>query len=218
MKKAGTFITFEGPEGCGKSTQIQRLVKHLEAEGKTVLCTREPGGTATGEAIRNILQHDAASEPLADRAELLLFVASRAQLMQHIILPALDRGEWVLCDRFIDSTLAYQGYARGMDLSRLEAINDFAIQSQKPDLTLLLDLDIEEGFKRLASRYADGKETLDRFEREARTFHLKVRDGYHQLAKKDPTRFRVLDANGSIDEVEQKIWNAVKEGLFDEWK
>lgn len=211
---SGKFITFEGPEGCGKSTQIKLLAEELVAQGIKVVCTREPGGTATGEAIRNILQHDAAGEPLADRAELLLFTASRAQLMDQSILPALENGDWVLCDRFIDSTMAYQGFARGMNIETLDRINDFAINNRKPDLTLLLDLDIERGFQRLERRYSDGNETLDRFECEARDFHLHVRDGYHKLVEREPNRFRVIDADQDIDEVASSVWNAVKEALL----
>ncbi len=206
----GKFITFEGPEGSGKSTQIRLLAEKLAEHDFKVTCTREPGGTATGEAVRNILQHDAVNEPLSERAELLLFTASRAQLMDQVILPALEGGTWVLCDRFIDSTLAYQGYARGMDLSILDTINAFAINDRKPDLTLLLDLDIESGFQRLEERYSNGKETLDRFEREARDFHDRVRDGYHELAKGDPKRFRIVNADQSIKAVSFDIWNAVK--------
>lgn len=210
----GKFITFEGPEGCGKSTQIKRLAENLEAQGIKVVCVREPGGTATGEAIRNILQHDAAGEPLGERAELLLFTASRAQLMDQVILPALGRGEWVLCDRFIDSTMAYQGFARGMDIATLDAINEFAIHGRKPDLTLLLDLDVEVGFQRLETRYADGEETHDRFEREAREFHHRVRDGYHRLAEREPERFRVIDADQTVDEAAASIRSAVAEALL----
>lgn len=210
---AGKFITFEGPEGGGKSTQIRLLAEKLEAQGIDVLCTREPGGTATGEAIRNILQHDAAGEPLGARAELLLFAASRAQLMNQIILPFLEKGGWVLCDRFIDSTMAYQGFARGMDIATLDAINDFAINGRKPDLTLLLDLEVERGFERLEERYADGAESHDRFEREAREFHHRVRDGYHKLAAREPERFRVLNADGSINEIAAGVWGAVSEAL-----
>ncbi len=210
----GKFITFEGPEGSGKSTQILRLAETLEAQGIQVVCTREPGGTATGEAIRNILQHDAAGEPLVDRAELLLFVASRAQLMDQVILPALERGTWVLCDRFIDSTLAYQGFARGMDIAVLERINEFAIGGRMPDLTLLLDLEIERGFQRLEERYADGQDSADRFECEARDFHQRVREGYHQLAAREPSRFRILDSDRPVDEVTSKVWNMVQEALL----
>ncbi len=209
----GKFITFEGPEGSGKSTQIKRLAEQLEALEIKVLCTREPGGTATGEAIRNILQHDATGELLAERAELLLFTASRAQLMDQVVLPSLERGEWVLCDRFIDSTMAYQGYARGMDIDTLDAINGFSIAGRKPDLTLLLDLDIEQGFQRLEERYSAGG-SADRFEREARNFHHRVRNGYHTLAEREPERFRVIDAGRAVDEVASRVWNAVKEALL----
>ncbi len=210
----GKFITFEGPEGSGKSTQIRLLVERLEAEGVAVVQSREPGGTSTGEAIRELLQHDAAGEPLGDRSELLLFTASRAQLMDRIILPALENGAWVLCDRFIDSTMAYQGFARGMDLATLEAINAFAIRGRKPDLTLLLDLNVEAGFRRLDERYAKGAETHDRFEQEGNDFHTRVRDGYHALVEREPARFRVINADRSIDEVSADVWNAVKEALL----
>ncbi|VGO21353.1 dTMP kinase [Pontiella sulfatireligans] len=211
---SGRFITFEGPEGSGKSTQIRLLAETLEVQGIEVVCSREPGGTATGEAVRNILQHDAAGEPLSDRAELLLFTASRAQLMDQVILPTLEKGGWVLCDRFIDSTMAYQGFARGMDIDTLDAVNDFAIYGRKPDLTLLLDFDIELGFQRLAARYADGEATHDRFELEARDFHRRVRDGYHQLAEREPERFRIVDASGSVEEVASCVWDVVKEVLL----
>lgn len=211
---AGKFITFEGPEGSGKSTQVKLLVEQLEAAGKRVICTREPGGTATGEAIRNILQHDAVDEELSERAELLLFTASRAQLMDRIILPALERGDWVISDRFIDSTLAYQGFARGMSIETLDGINEFAIFGRKPDLTLLLDLDIEKGFERLEERYSDGAESADRFEREARDFHHRVRDGYHQLVQREPARFRVIDSGQAIENVAAGVWSAVQEALL----
>jgi dTMP kinase len=210
----GKFITFEGPEGCGKSTQIGRLADTLSTQGINVVCTREPGGTSTGEAIRNILQHNAAGEALTDRAELLLFAASRAQLVQQEIMPALERGAWVLCDRFIDSTMAYQGFARGMDIETLDRINDFAINLRKPDLTLLLDLDIDRGFERLEKRYADGSQSHDRFEQEARDFHLRVRDGYHKLAQREPERFRLINADQQVDGVSSDVWKAVKGALL----
>lgn len=211
---SGRFITFEGPEGSGKSTQIRLLSERLSASGIKVCCTREPGGTATGEAIRNLLQHDAAHEPMSERAELLLFTASRAQLMSQVILPSLERGTWVLCDRFIDSTMAYQGYARGMDIGTLDGVNDFAIFSRKPDLTILLDLEIERGFERLAERYADGGEAADRFEREAREFHRRVREGYHKLAEREPRRFRVINTDRPIEVVAEDIWRCVGDALL----
>lgn len=210
----GKFITFEGPEGSGKSTQIKLLVEKLETEGFEITCTREPGGTSTGEAIRNLLQHDAAGEPLSERSELLLFTASRAQLMDRVILPSLGNGGWVLCDRFIDSTMAYQGYARGMDVQTLDSINDFAIYGRKPDLTILLDLEVEAGFQRLEERYSDSTETHDRFEREARDFHQRVRSGYHQLAEREPERFAIVNADRSIEEVASDVWSAVKGALL----
>jgi len=211
---SGKFITFEGPEGSGKSTQIRLLAAALEAQGIAALCTREPGGTATGEAIRNILQHDAVDESLGERTELLLFTASRAQLMAQSILPALGRGDWVLCDRFIDSTMAYQGFGRGMDIETLDRINEYAIHGRKPDLTVLLDLEIERGFERLAARYAGGAGAADRFEREARAFHQRVRDGYHQLAAREPLRFRVVDADRPVEAVSADVWKLVKEALL----
>jgi len=211
---SGKFITFEGPEGSGKSTQIRLLTEKLEAQGIEVCCTREPGGTATGEAIRNILQHDAVDERLTERAELLLFTASRAQLVKQVVLPALERGIWVLCDRFIDSTMAYQGFARGMDIDTLDRINDFAIHDRKPDLTLLLDLDIDCGFARLAGRYANSSESADRFERETRDFHLRVRGGYHELAKREPKRFRIVNADRPIEAISEDVWSLVKEAML----
>ncbi|HEY5653954.1 MAG TPA: dTMP kinase [Pontiella sp.] len=211
---AGKFITFEGPEGSGKSTQIRLLAERLRDMGMEVVCTREPGGTSTGEAIRQILQHDSAGEPLSDHSELLLFTASRAQLMDQVILPVLAKDDWVLCDRFIDSTIAYQGFARGMDLKTLETVNEFAIYGRKPDLTILLDLDVETGFKRLETRYATSDESHDRFEREARDFHHRVHDGYHQLAEGEPERFRIINADRSIEEVASDIWAVVNGALL----
>lgn len=211
---SGKFITLEGPEGSGKSTQIRLLAGKLEARRLKVVCTREPGGTITGEAIRDILQHDAAGEPLGERAELLLFTASRAQLVSQVVLPALEERSWVLCDRFIDSTMAYQGFARGMDIATLDAINNFAIYGCKPDLTILLDVDVENGFKRLDQRYSDGNETHDRFECEARDFHQRVREGYRKLARREPERFRVVDAGQSVEKVASGVWNVVEETLL----
>ena len=207
---SGKFITLEGPEGSGKTTQIALLAEKLSASGFEVLCVREPGGTATGEAIRNILQHDAVDEPLDPRAELLLFTASRAQLVERRIRPALERGAWVLCDRFIDSTIAYQGYARGMDVAELDRVNGFAIGGCFPEMTLFLDLAVEQGFSRLEQRYSGGKGSADRFEREGLDFHTRVRDGYHQLALRHSDRFRVVDAAQSVEQVANAIWEFVR--------
>ena len=206
----GRFITFEGPEGSGKTTQAARLVERLRACGVEVVCTREPGGTPMGEAIRNMLQHDAAGEPPCAQAEVLLFEASRAQLVQTVILPALERGAWVVCDRFADSTTAYQGYGRGFSVKTIQAINAFAIDGAMPDLTLLLDIDAEAGMRRMRARNAADQRGQDRIEREAIEFHRKVRAGYLELACRWPARFRVIDSSGEQDAVHALIWNIVE--------
>ena len=211
--KRGKFITFEGPEGSGKSTQIRRLARRLRLAGRKVLVTREPGGTPTGEAIRGILQHDHAGELIAPRAELLLFEASRAQLVQRVIAPALERGLWVLCDRFIDSTTAYQGYGRGFELATVLAINDFAIEDCVPDLTFLLDVMIKTGFARLDLRNAERHAVHDRFERESKAFHNRVRTGYLKLARRWPKRMRVVNASRGMKEIEDDVWSTVRNAL-----
>ena len=194
---SGRFITFEGPEGGGKTTQARRLVTHLEAAGHTVLYTREPGGTPTGEAIRDILQHDRAGEPICAEAEVLLFAASRAQLVRRVIRPALEQGIWVVADRFMDSTTVYQGFGRGFPVERMIEINAFAVGETVPDLTLLLDVEVEHGFRRLRARQESGGGGPDRMEREARAFHERVRAGYLELARRWPERFRIIDASRS---------------------
>lgn len=205
----GRFITFEGPEGSGKTTQAARLAERLRAAGLTVLQTREPGGTRTGEAIRNILQHDAAGEPLCSQAEVLLFAASRAQLVQHVILPALERGTWVISDRFADSTTAYQGYGRGFGADCMLAINAFAVSVAQPDLTVLLDVEIETGMRRMEERNAADNRGRDRIEQEDEAFHRRVRDGYLALAARWPERFRVINSTPHPDVVHELIWNTV---------
>ncbi len=202
---AGLFITFEGPEGSGKSTQIKRLVQHLREAGHDVVTTREPGGTPTGEAIRDILQHDVAGEDICAETETLLFEASRAQLVRHIIRPALERGAIVISDRFADSTTAYQGYGRGFDVETMFTLHDFALGGTEPDLTLLIDVDVEEGFRRLHGRNNAAQTGLDRMERESLEFHQRVYDGYHALAKRWPDRFRVVDGRRDPDAVFQDV-------------
>lgn len=209
----GVFITFEGPEGGGKSTQIARLVKRLKQTGLKVLCTREPGGTNTGEAIRDILQHDAAGEPIVLAAETLLFEASRAQLVEKIIRPALKKGVVVLCDRFTDSTIAYQGHGRELDVATIININAFATGGLEPDVTILLDVDIERGFERLKGRNQRLKMAHDRMEREARAFHKRVRAGFLKLARRWSRRFVVIDANRNAATVEADVWRAVRKRL-----
>ena len=209
----GRFITFEGPEGSGKSTQAMRLAARLRVRGLDVIGTREPGGTPTGEAIRELLQHDSAGETVCPETEVLLFAASRAQLVRSVILPALQSGAWVVSDRFADSTTAYQGYGRGFDVAKMLEINAFATGDVVPDLTLLLDVDVELGFDRLRQRVADAGERLDRIERESMAFHRRVREGYLELARRWPRRFRVVSTDAPQEDVHEQIW-ATLEGLL----
>jgi dTMP kinase len=211
--REGLFITFEGPEGGGKTTQARRLIARLAEEGHEVLYTREPGGTPTGEMIRDILQHDKAGEPICPETELFLFEASRAQLVRNVILPALEKGTHVVCDRFADSTTAYQGYGRGFPVESLIAINELAIGKAVPDVTLLLDVTIDRGFERLASRQRELFQVSDRIEREEREFHERVRKGYLDLARRWPERYRILDAARNPDAVEQDVWKEVQKLL-----
>ena len=203
----GLFITFEGGEGCGKSTQIAALKARLEAMGKTVVQTREPGGTALGESVRNLLQYDDAGQGMSPEAELLLFAASRAQHVRELIAPAIAEGQIVLCDRFLDSTTVYQGVARAIDSKKVDTINQFAIGDTMPDLTILIDLPPKIGLARVHAR-SDGK--LDRMEKEAIEFFQAVRQGYLDLAKSEPKRFLVLDGSQSVEELETQIWQKVE--------
>ena len=206
----GLFITFEGGEGCGKSTQIATLKARLEAMDKTVVQTREPGGTALGEYVRSLLQHDDAGHGMSPEAELLLFAASRAQHVRELIAPAIAQGQIVLCDRFQDSTTVYQGVARAIDSKKVETINQFAIGNTKPDLTILIDLPPEIGLARVHAR-SDGQ--LDRMENEAIEFFQAVRRGYLNLAKSEPKRFLVLDGSQSVEKLEIQIWQRVGAAL-----
>lgn len=198
------LISFEGSEGAGKSTQIKLLAEHLRAHGKTVLLTREPGGTDFGEAVRNILKHAPYGDRLADESELLLFVAARAQLVREVIRPALSRGEIVLCDRFTDSTLAYQGAGRGLDVNFIRALNDFATGGLKPRRTYLLDLPVETGLARAKHRAAANAPT-DRMETMNTLFYDRVAWCYRQLAEAEPGRFVTLDAAKTPDEIHALI-------------
>ena len=183
------FITFEGPEGSGKTTQIPQIEQFLREAGYTVFCTREPGGTSIGDQIREVLLANKNTE-MHPRSEILLFQASRAQLVEQEIKPRLAHGEIVLCDRYADSTIAYQGYGHGVDLAQLASIVNFATGHLKPDLTVLFDLNVEIGLTR---RQKDGDvNRLDAFELE---FHHRVRAGYHELAQSEPNRWVMVDAN-----------------------
>lgn len=211
----GLFITFEGPEGAGKSTQVRRLAARMEAQGLRTLCTREPGGTPMGEAIRGILQHDRAGEPPCAESEILLFLASRAHLVRSVIRPALIDGICVLCDRFSDSTTAYQGYGRGFAMDDVVRMNRFAIGDTTPDVTLLMDIDVSAGFARLARRRGAGdrQDAPDRMERETLAFHERVRAGFLDLARREPERFRVFDAGRPEDAIAEDVWLEVRNAL-----
>ncbi len=202
------FITFEGPEGSGKSSQISLLAAFLRQQGYTVVVTREPGGTLIGDQIRDVL-HDVANTAMVSRAELLLYSASRAQLVGELLRPALAEGKIVLCDRFADSTLAYQGYGRSLNLANLQTITQFATGGLKPDLTLLLDIDVERGL----ARRRDGGEEMNRLDLEVVSFHRRVRAGYHELALQESERWAIVDADRSVEEVQQELQEIVLERL-----
>jgi len=194
------FITFEGVEGSGKTTQLKRLGEHLRATGCTVVETREPGGTPAGVAIRSLLLSDPPIA-LAPAAELLLYLADRAQHVAERIQPALAAGEIVLCDRFSDSTIAYQGFARGLDLERVRDVDAYARAGLVPDLTFLLDVDPSIGLRRVQTRAG----ASDRFEAAPLAFHERVRRGLRELAAAAPERVRVVDATAPVDEVARRI-------------
>lgn len=200
----GRFISFEGSEGCGKSTQIKRLSERLQGIGHEILLTREPGGTELGECIRDLLQHAPEGENMTSESELLLFAASRAQLVRRVIEPKINSGAYVLADRFHDSTTIYQGIARGLGEEIVSVMNDFAVGDCLPDCTFLLDISVSEGRERIRAR-SGGQE--DRMEREPDSFFEKVRVGYLGLANNNPERFVLLDASKSADELELEIWD-----------
>ena len=201
------FITLEGPEGSGKSTQIKRLAKRLEDLGYPVITTREPGGTSIGDQIRHVLVRMENKE-LHPRTEILLFLAARAQLVEQLIKPALQDGKIILCDRYGDSTLAYQGYGHGLDLEKLRQMLDFATDHLKPDLTILLDLDVKMGLMR--KKAEDEWNRLDAYEV---LFHERVREGYQKLACEEPERWRIVDASQGIDAVQDDLYRIVLDAL-----
>jgi dTMP kinase len=209
MTRPGIFITFEGSEGCGKTTQIEFLTRALQAEGRRVLVTREPGGTPVGEQIRHVLQHSGDSEGMTAEAELLLFAASRAQLVREVVAPALAAGTDVISDRFLDSTTVYQGVARQLAEADVAAINAFAVGGRLPDLTFILDLEAAEARRRVFDRPGHAA-APDRIEREPLDFYERVRAGYLDLAATSP-RFRVLDGSRSRDVLAAEILRTVQE-------
>ena len=197
------LITFEGSEGCGKSTQLKRLTTRLENAGIRPLVLREPGGTAIGEAIRHLLQHSEENHGMTAETELLLFEASRSQLVREKIQPALTRGEWVICDRFFDSTTVYQGAARNLDSKLVKSLNVFAVGDRVPDLTFVLDIDRGTAQSRLGNR----TKIRDRLEEESDAFHERVIRAYRDLAKNEPKRVVQIDGRGSPDAIEQQVWH-----------
>lgn len=199
------FITFEGLDGSGKTTQVQRLASWLRTSGQDVMQMREPGGTRIGDSVRVIL-HDRANGNMDARAELLLYCASRAQLIAEQVQPTLANGSVVLSDRFADSTLAYQGYGRGLDMTFLRGLIDFATRGIKPDLTLFFDVDPDRALQR---RMASGSE-VNRLDVEAMDFHHRVRDGYQQLIAQEPQRWHVIDASQTPDQVAALVKGVVK--------
>ena len=203
----GKFITIEGCDGSGKTTQSQLLEKYLRVKQVPCLFTREPGGTEISEQIRKIILNKE-NENMNWRTEALLYAASRAQLVGEKIVPALHKGLHVVCDRYIDSTLAYQGYGRGLSLEELKRINYFAAGGLKPDVTFLLDIDPEETFQRKA------RQEKDRLEKEKIEFHQKVRNGYLELARLEPERFKIIKATQSIEEIHREIVAFLEEVLF----
>ncbi len=204
----GRFITFEGIDGCGKTTQFRMLAHWLREHGKEVVETVEPGGTAVGQQIRRILL-DPASADLHPRAELLLYFASRAQNVDQVIRPGLDAGRMVLCDRFTDSTLVYQGCGRGLDPEMIRDLDRIACQGLKPDVTLLIDIDLETSLTRARHRNDRLGPSESRIDEESVAFHERVRKGYLALAKSEPDRIAVIDGRASISEVGQRIREAL---------
>lgn len=201
------FISFEGIEGCGKTTQVKRLFARLQLHRIPAIITMEPGGTRVGQHLRGILL-DSENVDITPLAELLLYSADRAQHVETIILPALNQKKWVICDRFIDAMMAYQGFARGQDKEFIKILNDKACCGIRPDITFLIDCPVETGLKRANARDEchDGLYKQDRFERERIEFHQAVRNGYLFLASKDPQRFKVIDGKPEEDNIEEMIF------------
>jgi len=209
----GTFITFEGIEGSGKSTQIALLANYLSARGIRNVLTREPGGTLIGDQVRKILL-DPANRSLDPTAELLLYAASRAQHLREIILPALANGMTVLCDRFSDATLAYQGYGRRLDIEMIRSLDRIVTTGMRPDLTILFDIEATMGIERARGRNNSlGLEAEARFENEELIFHDRVRQGYLKLVVQEPDRIRIVDASGTSEAVQEQVRKIVDERL-----
>jgi dTMP kinase len=209
----GFFITFEGGEGAGKSTQITRLAEKLRKQGRSVLVTREPGGSPGAEAVRHVLLTGAA-EPYGPVMEAMLFAAARSDHVEQVIRPAVDRGAVVLCDRFLDSSRVYQGVGSGLDASFIARLEEVAINGMMPNLTLILDIDPEEGLRRATARRSE-EEAADRYEKERLELHRQRREAYLAIARKETDRCVVIDAGKSVEEVEAEIASATFAALED---
>ena len=205
----GCFITFEGGEGGGKSTQVKNLAARLRAAGEDVLETREPGGSPGAEEIRGLLVNGA-PERWDAMSELLLHFAARRAHLRETVVPALADGRWVLCDRFADSTMAYQGYGHGLGREPVLALYDLVVGGRRPDVTIILDLPVDEGLTRAAARSGGG----DRYERMDRAFHERLRDGFLDIAEREPERCVLIDATRSIDAVASAVWDSVSDRLL----
>ena len=207
----GKFITLEGGEGTGKTTQAALLAKTLEDAGFPVLLLRSPGGTAVAEQLRSILKTKTPGEDLLPETELLLFGACHSQMCEYAVKPALAAGKWVICDRFFDSTTVYQGYVRGLPLDIVEQINQFACRTIVPDMTILLDIEPELGVRRACGRNGGVIDQNDRFDSEGMAFHKAIRDSFLERAKLFPERFKILSAAGTVEEITNDIKKAVSD-------
>ncbi len=210
MSYPGCFITLEGIEGCGKSTQAAKLADYLKELGYQVILTKEPGATALGTPLRKLLLNPQRIT-IGAKAELFLFAADRSQHVEELILPAIKEGKIVVCDRYTDATMAYQGYARGLDKALIQDLNELAALGLSPQLTILLDLTVSEGLSRALDRNQrnDSASREDRFEQEGKSFHEKVRYGYLELARAEPDRIKIIDADSSIEEIHNNIVKTV---------
>jgi len=212
MAQRGVFITFEGMDGSGKTTQIRRLALRLRSQGRTVLETAEPGGTAIGAQVRRILL-DSANRELRPTAELLLYFASRAQNVDESIAPALSRGEIALSDRFTDSSLVYQGCARGLGADAVAALDRIACRGLKPDLTILVDIDVETSLARAHARNTQQSHSETRMDEQPVEFHRRVYEAYHALARSEPERVKIVDGRRDADSIELEVWALVAQAL-----
>jgi dTMP kinase len=213
MSKKGLLISFEGCEGSGKTTQADILSDRLSSMGYKIVRTREPGGTKTGEMIRGILQHDSSGEDIELATEALLFAASRAQMVKQVVDPALEAGELVISDRYVDSAVAYQGYGREMGPELIKSVNALAIDGTLPDVTFLLDIEVHAGMQRMRDRSIASGAEIDRIEREEMSFHQRVKEGYLEIAQASPDRFVIIDGSLPQEEIEKVIWGKVEPRL-----